>query len=413
MEPHVKPSIRTGLSRNTRVKQLLKSIPTPARSKTFTPVPEMDMSPDQLSMDNAPGVANGVRRGMGLGNGLRNLAKRAEKRSPTPTLKSTSATTTAVSRQGSVGPGAEKMGGKDQKKGEDGKVGKGKLGKEAVPVAVQRRSGRKTAAAALKPVVEEKAKAKVVKKVTKGGMEGEPTKKAREMSCRKLERWEEDVIRDLDSDKESLDSEGSDLGFKVVSTKDKPAGISTITNTIPVKAKVAPAEDIATPAKDTAASGRSMRSSRPASIEDGKSAQSDEESNLVPVLVKRREQKASKGQGSSENRGTSEGSTDGGNGRRGVGGAGPVVVDDMDCEKEDELYKWRPVLSAQRKPMQPMQVYRSAKGRRKDMYRSLNRRMFYLVLFHDVCWGGERMGDRGASSNGLRCLFLHRVNSGV
>ncbi|KAF8424647.1 RTC4-like domain-containing protein [Tirmania nivea] len=409
MEPHAKPSIRTGLSRNTRVKPLLKSIPTPAKSKTSTPVPEVDMSPDQLSMDNAPGVANGVRRGVGLGNGLRseaNMAKRAARRSLTPTAKSTTSTTMTVSRQGSVGLGAEKTGNKGQEKEEEekgkvekgkvekGKVEKGKLGKGAVQVAVQRRSGRNTGAAAMKPVVEEKAKA--VKKRTKGKVDekgyyhvgsdtdGETAGKAGKKTSIEPAGWEKEFLRNLASDMESLDSD-SDLGFKVVSTTEKPARKPTVAKKqmgkIPAKDQAAPAKDQAAPAKDTADLRRTTRSAAAAAVENGKNVEKDVEKEPVSVLGKWRERKANEKRKNQEkevssDKSTGEESTCSKGSQKGSGKADPMVVDDMDCEKEDELFDWAmrtPYPSAQRN--NPPITYKSAKGKKREMNKFLNGRL--------------------------------------
>ena len=402
MEQHVKPSIRAGLSRKTIVKPLLKSISTPATSKTSTPVLEINMSPDPLSMDNAPGAANGVRRGVGLGSGLRseaNLAKRAARRSPTPTLKSTSTMTTR-SRQGSVGRGAKKVGGKDQTKEEvekeeqEGKIEKGKLGKEAVPVAVQRRSGRNVAA--LKPVVEEKAKSMKGKFDGNGfyqlgsDTEGETAERGRKKSSREPEGWEKNFLRDLASDMESLDSDGSDLGFKAVSAVDKPAGKQT------KKPSKAQTKDKAAPAKNTADPERTMRSSRSATaataaLENDKKAEKGGESKSASVLGKWNEQKQNEKGKSQEKEvpsNKSGESTSSKSSQKGSGKAEPVVVDDMDCEKEDELYSgWgmrTQSLSSRRKP--PQATYKSKKERKKELYMSLGERMFYLLSFHGLCW---------------------------
>ncbi|KAF8456316.1 RTC4-like domain-containing protein [Terfezia claveryi] len=410
MGPHTKPSVRTGLSKNTKVQPLLKSIPTTAKSKTSTPVPEVDMSPDQLAMDHPPGVANGLRRGVGLGNGLRsetNLAKRAARRSPTPTSNSTSSTT-VVGRQGSIGLGAKKMRDKNQKKKdeegegeeeevvvvEEGKAEKGKLRKVAVQVTVQRRSGRNVAAASLKPVVEEKAK--VVKKCTKGKVDekgyfhvasdtdGETAEKAGKKSSRAPDEWQKELLRDLASDMESLDSDGSDLGFKVASIADKPVRKSTITTTTMSKVL---AKGKAVPAKDTAGLGRSTRSSRSAAaaaaaaataVENGKTAEKDGQTEPVSVLGKWRERKTNEKYKIQEKEISSERSTRGEStsskgSQNGSDKADPQVVDDMDCEKEDELY-WAmpmPLKSTQRKPVQ---VYKSAKEKKKDIYKFLNGR---------------------------------------
>ncbi|RPB19814.1 hypothetical protein L211DRAFT_581328 [Terfezia boudieri ATCC MYA-4762] len=417
MGPHTKPSVRTGLSKNTKVQPLLKSIPTTAKSKTSTPVTEVDMSPDQLSMDNAPGVANGLRRGVGLGNGLRseaNLAKRAARRSPTPTSKSTS-TTTVVGRQGSIGLGAKKMGDKNQKKkkdeegegeeeeeAEEGKAEKGKLRKVAVQVTVQRRSGRNVAVASLKPAVEEKAK--VVKKCTKGKVDekgyyhvasdtdAETAERAGKKSSREPDEWQKELLRDLASDMESLDSDGSDLGFKVASNVDKPARKPTITTKTTSKVLE---KDKAVPAKDTAGLGRATRSSRSAAaaataVENGKTAEKGGQTEPVSVLGKWRERKANEKYKIQEKeislkRSTRGESTSSKGSQNGSDKAEPQVVDDMDCEKEDELY-W--VMRTPLKPTQrkPIQVYKSAKEKKMDLYKFLNGRMF-LVPFYGLCWG--------------------------
>ena len=390
------------------MRQLLKSVPTPAKSKTSTSVPEVDMSPDQLSMDNAPGVANGVRRGVGLGNGLRsevNLAKRAARRSPTPTSKSTTSTTTVVGRQRSVGPGAKKkIGDKDQKKAKEKEGEEGKLGNGVVQMAVQRRSGRK------KPVVDEKAK--VVKKRTKGKVDkedyyyvasdtdGERAEKARKKTSREPEGWEKEFLRDLESDMESLESDGSDLGFKVTSTADKPARkptIATKTMTkVPTKDNEAPAEDTATLAKDTADLGRTTRNSRSAAatdaaVENGKKAEKDGETEPASVIGTWRERKSNEQREVQEEvsskRSTSGESASNKGSQKGSDKTGPQVVDDMDCEKEDELY-WplrTPFKAARRKPVQ---VYKSAKGKRREVHMFMNGRMFYL--FHSMVYIGDR-----------------------
>ena len=396
MEPHTKPSIRTGLSNKTKVQHLLKSIPKPAKSKASMPVPEMDMSPDQLGMDNAPGVANGVRRGVGLGNGLRseaNLAKRAARRSPTPTPKSTS--TMTVGGQGSVGLGTKKMGDKDQKKEEEeGKVEKGKLGKGAVQVAVQRRSGRNVATASLKPVVEEKAK--VVKKRMKGKVDekgyyrvasdtdGETVEKPRKKSSREAEEWEKVILRDL----ELLESDGSDLGFKAANNSARKPTIATKTmSKIPAKDKEALAKertkDTAALAKDTADLGRTTRSSRSAAaaaaaVENGKMAEEDGETESFSVLGKYDERKANEKREIQEkeisSKSTSREPASSKGSQKASDKAGPQVVDDMDCEKEDEWYFRTPFKLARRKPV----VYKSAKGKKKDIDMFMNRRIFSL-----------------------------------